>query len=66
MMKQAMIDQLKAMKFTATVNVFAVQGADPAAYSQMGFEERFGLLVDAEWNRRQQNKLRAVPVTNSL
>ncbi|MBR5111341.1 MAG: IstB-like ATP-binding domain-containing protein, partial [Clostridia bacterium] len=22
-------------------------------------EERFGLLVDAEWNRRQQNKLRS-------
>ena len=25
----------------------------------MGFEERFGLLVDAEWNRRQQNRLRS-------
>ena len=23
----------------------------------MGFEDRFGLLVDAEWNRRQANKL---------
>lgn len=59
MMKQATIDQLKAMKFTAMANAFAVQGADPATYSQMGFEERFGLLVDAEWNRRQQNKLRS-------
>lgn len=59
MMKQATIDQLKAMKFTAMANAFAAQGADPATYGQMGFEERFGLLVDAEWNRRQQNKLRS-------
>ena len=27
-------------------------------YSQLGFEERFGLMADAEWNRRQDNKLR--------
>lgn len=59
MMKQATIDQLKAMKFTAMANAFEAQTADPATYSQMGFEERFGLLVDAEWNRRQQNKLRS-------
>lgn len=59
MMKQATIDQLKAMKFTAMANAFAAQGADPVTYGQMGFEERFGLLVDAEWNRRQQNKLRS-------
>lgn len=30
---------------------------DPSAYSQMGFEERLSLLVDAEWNCRQNNKL---------
>ncbi len=48
MMKQATIDQLKAMKFTAMATAFATQGADPATYGQMGFEERFGLLVDAE------------------
>ena len=59
MMKQATIDQLKAMKFTAMATAFTAQGADPATYGQMGFEERFGLLVDAEWNRRQQNKLRS-------
>ncbi len=59
MMKQATIDQLKAMKFTAMAKAFESQTADPATYGQMGFEERFGLLVDAEWNRRQQNKLRS-------
>ena len=59
MMKQATIDQLKAMKFTAMANAFEAQTANAATYGQMGFEERFGLLVDAEWNRRQQNKLRS-------
>lgn len=28
-----------------------------STYSQFGFEEQFSLLVDAEWNRLQQNKL---------
>ena len=30
---------------------------DPQTYSTLGFEERIGLIVDAEWNRRQANKL---------
>jgi DNA replication protein DnaC len=30
---------------------------NPNSYSQLGFEERMALLVDAEWNRRQANKL---------
>ncbi len=30
---------------------------DPNTYNTLGFEERVGQLVDAEWNRRQANKL---------
>ena len=59
MMKQATIDQLKAMKFTAMAKAFESQTVDPSTFGHMGFEERFGLLVDAEWNRRQQNRLRS-------
>ena len=33
------------------------QLSDRNTYSQLGFEERLGLLVDAEWNCRQANKL---------
>lgn len=33
------------------------QMEDPATYSSLGFEERLGLIIDAEWNRRQRNKL---------
>ena len=46
------------MKFSGMANAFQTQLQDPA-FEGMGFEERFGLLVDAEWNRRQQNKLRS-------
>ena len=57
MMAQSSIDVLKAMRFTAMAAELERQLCDPGSYSQLGFEERLSLLVDAEWNRRQQNKL---------
>lgn len=57
MMVQSSIDALKAMRFTAMDAELEQQLCDPCSYSQLGFEERLSLLVDAEWNRRQQNKL---------
>lgn len=57
MLNASTIEQLRAMKFSAMANAFEQQLKDPQTYSQLGFEERFGLMVDAEWNRRQDNKL---------
>ncbi len=51
------IEQLRSMKFSAMAKEFESQLSNPGIYTQMGFEDRFGLLVDAEWNRRQANKL---------
>lgn len=51
------IESLKAMRFSAMAAEPERQMGDPSAYSQMGFEERLSLLVDAEWNCRQNNKL---------
>lgn len=48
---------LKAMRCTAMATEFERQLADPDTYGQLGFEERFALIADAEWNRRQANKL---------
>ena len=45
------------MRFSAMAAELERQMGDPSAYSQMGFEERLSLLVDAEWNCRQNNKL---------
>ena len=56
-MTQTTIDLLKAMRFSAMAAEFQRQMTDPSAYNTMGFEERFALLVDSEWNRRQQNRL---------
>jgi DNA replication protein DnaC len=56
MTNQSTLDLLKAMRMGAMAAEFEQQLSAPS-YSQLGFEERFALLVDAEWNRRQQNKL---------
>jgi len=50
-------DILKSMRCTAMAAEFERQMSDPRTYGNLGFEERFGLIVDAEWNRRQSNKL---------
>lgn len=51
------IERLRAMKLNAFAGEMERQLEDAAGYSQLGFEERLTLLVDAEWNRRQDNKL---------
>ena len=53
----ATIESLKAMRFGAMATELERQIQDPATYTHMGFEERVALLVDAEWNSRQNNKL---------
>lgn len=54
---ESTFEQLKAMHFSAMAQELENQMSDPGTYGKLGFEERFGLLVDAEWNRRQANKL---------
>ncbi len=51
------VEQLREMKFSAMANEFELQLKDPSTYSMVPFEDRFGLLVNAEWSRRQKNKL---------
>lgn len=51
------VEQLREMRFSAMANEFEAQIQDPTTYAQIPFEDRFGLLVNAEWNRRQANKL---------
>jgi hypothetical protein len=57
MKNNATIDSLKAMRFSAMAAELERQIQDPSTYTHMGFEERIALLVDAEWNSRQNNKL---------
>ena len=57
MKNSATIESLKAMRFSAMAAELERQLQDPSTYAHMGFEERVALLVDAEWNSRQNNKL---------
>ena len=51
------VQRLRSMKMNAFASEPERQLADNANFSSFGFEERLGLLVDCEWNRRQANKL---------
>ena len=51
------LETLKAMRCSAMALEFENQLNDSKTYDTLSFEERVGLLVDAEWNRRQKNKL---------
>lgn len=55
-MNQQTIDMLTEMKMTAMAAEFANQIQD-ASFNLLGFEERLSMLVTAEWNRRQNNKV---------
>ncbi len=50
------VDMLKSMKLSAMAAEFESQLTD-SSYKDLSFEERLGLLVTAEWNRRQTNKV---------
>lgn len=56
MIRQSTIELLKEMRFSGMANELERQLADESSYRDMPFEDRLGMLVDAEWNRRQSNK----------
>lgn len=58
MINASTFEKLKALNCSAMADEFQNQLNDSKSYNVLGFEERLGLLVDAEWNRRQANKLK--------
>lgn len=57
MIDSATLELLRSMKLSAMASELKKQLEDPVTYGNLGFEERIALLVDAEWARRQANKL---------
>ena len=55
-MIQSTVDMLRAMKMTAMAAELERQTGD-ASYRELNTEERLSLIVNAEWNRRQNNKI---------
>lgn len=56
MLNQATLDKMNNMKLTGMTEAFARQN-QTSDYAKLSFEERLGMLIDAEWDARQQRKL---------
>lgn len=57
------ITKLQEMRLSVMANALKDQMADPQ-FQNMNFEDRMGLLVDAEWNARRNNHLRWLQLLN--
>ncbi|MBT9158720.1 MAG: Insertion sequence IS5376 putative ATP-binding protein [Firmicutes bacterium] len=56
MLNEVTVQKLLEMRLSAMAEQFKQQMLDQAFHS-LSFEERFGLLTDAEWARRKNNRL---------
>ena len=56
MLNQMTMERLRLMKLRGMSRAFEEQ-ADNPAMQHLSFEERFGLIVDAEWIKRKNNHL---------
>ena len=56
MLKQPMIEKLAAMRLLGMAEALKAQEQDPSA-RELSFLERFGLLVDQQWNWRENQAL---------
>ena len=57
MVRQTTIDKLHDMRLSTMAEAFESQCADPNTYGNLSFEDRFGLMVDKEWDKRKNTKL---------
>src|SRR5436309_13704868 len=56
MLTHPTIEKLHALHLTAMATAFDQQRS-ASQYAALGFDDRFGLLVDTEWTAREQRKL---------
>jgi len=56
MLAHATVDKLNALRLAAMAEGFQRQLGNPE-FAELSFEDRLGLLVDAEWTHREQRKL---------
>ena len=56
MLTQTTITKLREMRLSVMASALKDQMSDPQ-FRNMAFEDRLGLLVDAEWNARKNNHL---------
>lgn len=56
MINQPTIDKLHAMRLSAMADAFRSQDGD-SSYDALSFNDRFGILVDSEYQKRRTSKL---------
>ncbi|OPX84248.1 MAG: hypothetical protein A4E53_04024 [Pelotomaculum sp. PtaB.Bin104] len=56
MLNENTVSKLQEMRLSVMVQAFREQMKD-GGFTGMSFEERFGLLVDAEWAARKSNRM---------
>ena len=56
MLNDTTVNKLHEMKLSVMAQTFREQASDPKL-AEMAFEERLGLIVDAEWTARKNNRL---------
>lgn len=67
MIRQSTIDKLHDLRLSAMSDAFECQCRDPETYQGLSFEDRFGMLVDKEWDKRKSTKLQSLSaVLNSV
>lgn len=57
MLSQSTDTVLRALRLNAMANEVARQNEDPKLVASLSFDERLSLIVDAEWRKRESNKL---------
>lgn len=57
MINQSTSEVLRSMELAAMATELDNQLKKPQTYGMPGFEERLALITDAEWAKRQSNKL---------
>lgn len=62
MIRQTTIDKLHEMRLSGMSDAFINQCEDKA-FKDLSFENRFSMLVDREWERRQNNKISRLVTT---
>ncbi|MFQ5791971.1 MAG: IS21-like element helper ATPase IstB [Acidobacteriota bacterium] len=56
MLNQPTLEKMQAMKMSAMIEAFEQQ-LSSRSYAKLSFEERLGMLIDAEYTAREQRKL---------
>lgn len=56
MLTETTITKLREMRLSVMANALKDQ-LEESQYNSMAFEDRLGLIVDAEWNARKSNHL---------